>query len=170
MPDLLAVPSAQQGPAQRHPKGQGSCSAALCGSAALSATQELLWACVCNPSAAFHSSRRNRAQLKGISRSNFQAGTDLIQRYPFHGLGHTSLWLLESLIQRKLSMTQSRPRELQGLSPFAHVWIIKSFLKLLVPHCLTVINLSSLIWKLKVFFTRFQRTRSIAMKCLMKNS
>lgn len=91
---------------------------------------ELGSACVCNPPAGFHRSSRNRAELKGISRSNFQAGI-LFKDIPSMGYSHQSGAFGVS-DQRRLSMTQSTPRELQCLSPFTHLWVAKSFLKLLV--------------------------------------
>lgn len=42
---------------------------------------------------------------------------------------HWSVGFKESLIQKKLSRTQSRLRELQCLFPFTHAWIAKGFLK-----------------------------------------
>lgn len=138
MPHSRGSAKSSPGPALTSP-GAGQVLCALCALAAL---------CVCNPPAGFHRSMRNRDELKGISWEQFP-GRDLSQRYSFHGLECTTLWLSESVIQMQLSMIQSRSRELQCLSPFTHVWTAKSILKLFVPHCLTVINLSSLLLEAK---------------------
>lgn len=121
----VPVPSAQQGPAQT-PQGQGLCPGDL---AALCATQSSAQPVCVILLQGFTGAAGTGLSWKGLAGAISRQGS--YSKIFLAWVTATSLGLLESLMQRRLSMTQPTPRELQCLSPFTHLWVAKSFLKLL---------------------------------------